>query len=139
MNRRAMLVILSLLTVSLILGSCRGAEAEQSTPVPTPRMPADWQIVLDAQVTPQRLAEFESRMSARLLGFRDTIYTVGGRRVQINTIIAASPADAERVMSYLLTGKSEEALLRRGTTVYEFVGPNEVMDLIRAGRQHLGR
>jgi hypothetical protein len=139
MNRRAAFVMLSLVLVSLILGGCRGAEAEQSTSVPTPGMPADWQAVNDYLVTPQQLAGLASRMSARLLGVRNTFYTVGGRRVQLNTIIAASPPDAERVMAYMLTIKSEDALLRRGTTVYEFVGPNEVTDLIRAGRQHLNR
>lgn len=137
MNRPAVLVALSLVTVSSISGGCRSAEAEHGAVVLTPAMPADWRITSDVLVTPQQLAGFASRMNAQLLGVRNAVYTVGARRVQLNTIVAASPSDAERVMAYLLTIKSEEALLRRGSTVFEFVGPNEVMDLIRAGRQHL--
>ena len=33
--------------------------------------------------------------------------------------------------------KSEEALVRKGLIVYEFVGENDVLPLIAEGRQHL--
>jgi hypothetical protein len=33
--------------------------------------------------------------------------------------------------------KSEEALVRKGLIVYEFVGKNDVLPLIAEGRQHL--
>lgn len=100
-------------------------------------MPADWGVADDLQASSQDMSALATRMGAQLLGVRNTAFTVGEQRVQLNTIIAATPGDAESVMRYLLTIKTEEALLRRGTTIYEFVGPDAVLPLIRRGRQHL--
>ncbi len=111
--------------------------ASQKVSVPTPQMPATWQLEQNDLASADDVSSMGSRMGAQLLGVRNTVYTVDGQRVQVNTIITASPVDAENAMRFLLTLKSEEALLRRGTTVYEFVGQNDVLPHIRAGREHL--
>jgi hypothetical protein len=77
-------------------------------------------------------------MNAVLLGVRNTSFEVEGLRIKVNTLIAAGPADAERAIRYLKDVKSEQALLQRGATIYEFNGTNEIDHLIPVGRQPLG-
>lgn len=52
--------------------------------------------------------------------------------MKLNTVVAATDADA--IMKALEGMKSEEALLRRGRIIYEFVGTNDVLPEIREGR-----
>jgi hypothetical protein len=40
-------------------------------------------------------------------------------------------------MASILKMKSEQAILRVGLTIYEFVGKNDVLPLIGAGKAHL--
>ena len=100
-------------------------------------MPSGWQVVEDFLADPAELSNFESQMKADLLGVRNTSYEVEGLRIKVNTIIAASPADAEQAMNFMKNLKSEQALLQKGTTLYEFVGTNEINHLIPVGKQHL--
>ena len=46
-------------------------------------------------------------------------------------------ADAGKIMVSLKTIKPPEFFLRQGLTIYEFVGANDVIPDIRAGRAHL--
>jgi hypothetical protein len=100
-------------------------------------MPSEWKVVDDFVVSAAELKQFSSTMKADLVGVRNTSFDVEGLRVQVNTLVAASATDAERVMSYMKGIKSEQALFIRGTTVYEFVGKSDVNHLIPVGRQHL--
>jgi hypothetical protein len=58
-------------------------------------------------------------------------------RVQINVIVTIDPWNAEKLMTKLRSMKAEEALLQKGLIVYEFVGQNDVLNLIAEGRKHL--
>ena len=105
--------------------------------VPTPQMPAGWEVVEDLQLHPSTVEQIGSKMDAELLGVRNTVYEVRGLRIKVNTLIAASPEDAEKVMDFFLSIKPKGGSLQRGTTIYEFVGNNEVNHLARQGRLHL--
>ncbi len=61
-----------------------------------------------------------------------------GKRVQINTIVASDAKSADELMAKLLQMKSEQALLRKGLLIYEFVGPNDVLPHIRDAREQIG-
>lgn len=78
-----------------------------------------------------------SKLGADLSSVRNTVYEVNGKRVQINVIITPDPENAEKLISKLRSMKSEEALLRKGLTVYEFVGRNDVLPIISEGRKYL--
>jgi len=121
----------------VIAGGCQKSAELSAGTIPAPQMPPEWKVVDDFLVTASELKQFSSRMNADLVGVRNTSFDVQGLRVQVNTVVAASPADAEHVMDYMKGIKSEQALLLRGTTVYEFVGTSEVNHLIPVGRQHL--
>jgi hypothetical protein len=122
-----------------IAGGCQKSTQQAAVNVPTPQMPSEWKVVEDFLVTASELKQFSSKMNADLLGVRNTSFDVQGLRVKVNTVVAASPADAEDVMDYMKSIKSEQALLLRGSTVYEFVGTKEINHLIPVGREHLSK
>jgi hypothetical protein len=62
---------------------------------------------------------------------------VNGKHVQINVIIIPDPGNARKLMTKLRSMKAEEVLLRKGLTVHEFVGQNDVLPAIAEGRKHL--
>ena len=55
----------------------------------------------------------------------------------MNTIVANDFSNANRIWASLLTIKSKVALLRQGSTIYEFIGTNDVLPEINAGKAHL--
>ena len=68
---------------------------------------------------------------------RNTIYAVNGKRVQLNTIVARDAASADEVMRSMREMKPDDFLLRKGLTLYEFVGMDEALPEMRAGRAHI--
>jgi|GEM_PF-3189276 hypothetical protein len=120
-----------------VLGGCAPADDQPPVTVPTPQMPAGWQVVENLQFSPAELIRFSSRINAKVLGVRNTSFAVDSLGVRVNTIITANPALAQRVMGYLKNVKPEQFLLQRGATIYEFVGTNAVNHLVSVGKQHL--
>jgi hypothetical protein len=103
----------------------------------TPNMPSHWNVVSDFQIPAEQVKAMSTKLGADLTGVRNTVYDVNGKRVQINVIITPDPWNAEKLMTKLRSMKAEEALLQKGLTVYEFVGQNDVLNLITEGRKHL--
>lgn len=104
---------------------------------PLPEMPAHWQRVSDLQMPAEKVKEMSVKLGAHLTGVRNTIYSVNGKRVQLNVITLPDLRNAEKLMASLRSMKSDEALLQKGTIVYEFVGKNDVLPSIAEGRMHL--
>ena len=104
---------------------------------PAPQMPSGWHVAFDFAVPPDQLAAIESNLGASISALRNTAYDVKGKRVQINTIVASDAKSADTLMAKLLQMKSDQALLRRGLVIYEFVGPNDVLPYIREAREHI--
>jgi hypothetical protein len=102
-----------------------------------PSMPAHWKVVTDDLLQEQQVQTIGARLGADLNGVRNTTYAVNGKLVQLNVLAAADSNNAEKLMTALRSIKTEEALLRKGTVVYEFVGENDVLPLIMEGRSHL--
>ena len=68
---------------------------------------------------------------------RNTIYDVNGKRVQLNILVATDESNADKIMASIRKMKSDIALLRNGVVIYEFVGKNDVLPDIRAGKAHI--
>ncbi len=134
---RYLLLALCVLLAMGIVGGCERADEQPAVAVPIPTMPDGWQVVEDFQVSPTQVKEFSARMDADLHGIRNTSFEVEGLRIKVNTIIAATTADAEKAMIYMKSIKSEQALLLRELTIYELVGTSEVNHLIPVAKQHL--
>ncbi len=114
-----------------------GVSAVGGVTPPAPNMPAHWQVVSDFKVPAAQVTTISQKLGADLTSVRNTLYLVNGKRVQINVIVTVNAENAEKLMKTLSPMKVKEALLRKGRTVYEFVGPNEVLPLIKKGRAHL--
>jgi hypothetical protein len=104
---------------------------------PAPEMPAHWKVVSDYPVPEGQLSAMAHKLGANLDSLRNTVYDVNGKRVQINVIVTSDAANAEKLLTKLRSVKSDEALLRKGLVVYEFVGPNDVLPVIAEGRNYL--
>lgn len=104
---------------------------------PAPGMPADWKAESDFVVPSEQIRSLSAKLNADLVSVRNILYDVTGKRVQLNVIVLPDAKNAERLMTKLRLIKVEEALLQKGLIVYEFVGQNDVLPLIREGRRHL--
>jgi hypothetical protein len=97
-------------------------------------MPSGWEVVGDLLITGTELAAMEQNLGAKLTGVRNTTFEVSGKRVKVNTLIAANAA---AVVTKISAIKPIEFLLRKGLYVYEFVCKNDAIPQAREGRKHL--
>ena len=120
----------------LCTGACASPDSHSPAP-PAPEMPAGWSVVSDFDVPVEQTRAIEEKLGVDLISVRNTLYDVDGQSVQLNVMVAGDAGEADALMAELRSMKGEVALLRKGLTIYEFVGPNEVLPLIAAGRAHL--
>ena len=138
MYKRTKMLWLAALGILFGFAACSadGSEAIKSAP-PAPEMPAEWKVVSDFDVPAEQAKPIARNLGVKLSSLRNTLYDVNGKSVQLNVIITPDQANADKLMTKLRTMKGEVALLRKGLTVYEFVGKNDVLPLIAEGRKHL--
>ena len=129
---------------ALFLGACSppggkepGGKAPGAEAPPAPEMPAHWKVTSDFQAPVEQVKALTEKLGARLSSVRNTVYDVNGKRVQINVIVTPDAESAAKLMTKLRSMKVEEALLQKDLIAYEFVGQNDVLDLIAEGRKHL--
>ncbi len=101
---------------------------------PTPAMPAHWKVISDIDFAAADIQPVARNLGAAVSALRNTTYDVGGKQVKLNTIVAATPTDADSIVAALRKMKLEEWFLRRGLLVYEFVGSNATIPDMREGR-----
>ena len=102
-------------------------------------MPAGWKVTSDLTVSKSETTDIAKKLGGEIASLRNTVYDVDGTRVQLNTIVATDEPNAERILAALRKLKDEVASLRDGATVYEFVGTDDALPAIRAGRDHLAK
>lgn len=124
----------SIPVVLLCLALASPAEAKAP---PAPQMPDNWKVISDVDFRSDDFRPIGEQLGVNLSGLRNTIYDVNGKRVQLNLIVAPDTESAGRLMAKLKTMKSEIALLCKDLICYEFVGQNDVLPMIEAGREHL--
>ena len=121
-----------------IVAACSKKEAAASSVAPAaPTMPTHWQVTSDISFPTGQIKPIAERLGGDMTALRNTVYDVNGKRVQLNTLVATDAANADRIMVSLREIKSDIALLRRGLIIYEFVGKNDVLPDIRAGKAHI--
>jgi len=122
------------LLVSLT-AACSPTEALDAPPAPV--MPAGWTITSDQSFPPAEVRRMSGQIGGEMLALRNTVYDVGGKRVQLNTLVAADAANADKIMEAMRAMKPDDFLLRRGLILYEFVVKNEAIGEARAGKAHI--
>lgn len=121
----------------LALGLLYTSAALAGEAPPAPEMPAGWKIISDWSVPAQQVSAMSVKLGADLSSVRNTVYDVNGHRVQLNLIVTPDSANAAKLMNKLKSIKTEDALLRKGLVIYEFVGRNDALPAIAQGRKHL--
>lgn len=97
-------------------------------------MPAHWTVTSDDDLGAADIAPVAQQLGADVSALRNTVYDISGKRMQLNTIVAATATDADRIMTALGNMKSEEFFLRRELIIYEFVCADNAIADMRAGR-----
>ena len=133
-NSRALVCFSLVITLSLALACGPTTESASAAAPPTPAMPSHWKVTSDIDFAAADIAPVAQKLGGEVSALRNTTYDVGGKHVKLNTIVAPTDADADAIMKALMGMKSEEAFVRRGRIIYEFVGSNDVLPEIRAGR-----
>ncbi len=127
------------LVLAVLIGSLRSAPALAADAPPTPSMPAHWSVISDINFAAADIRPVSASLGAQVSALRNTTYRVGGGRVKLNTIVAATPADADKIMQALGKMKPPEWFMRRGLLIYEFVGGNDTIPEMRKGRSLLAK
>lgn len=130
--------LLLLLAVSII-AACSGSNTsdnEVATP-PAPAMPEHWTIVSDQAFAPADIRPISEKLGGQITALRNTVYAVGTNTVRLNTIVAATPADADAIMDVIGGMKPSEWFVRQELVIYEFVANDAALDDMRAGRTML--
>jgi hypothetical protein len=133
-DSRALVCFSLVITLAFALACDGPTRSASAAAPPTPTMPSHWKVTSDIDFAAADIAPVAQRLGGEVSALRNTTYDVGGKQVKLNTIVAPTDADADAIMEALRGMKSEEAFVRRGRIIYEFVGANDVLPEIRAGR-----
>ena len=126
-----------LLAFVLALACSRTDASADALAPPTPAMPSHWRVISDISYTAADIRPVSASLGAKVSALRNTTYSAGGPKIKLNTIVAATPADADSIMRALGNMKPEEWFLRRGLLIYEFVGSNDAIPEMRKARDLL--
>ena len=126
---------LACLAISVvILSSCTNARSDAPA---APTMPSHWKVTSDQSFAPADIQPVAQNLGGNIAALRNTVYDVNGKRVKLNTIVAADAASADKIMVALRGMKPADFLLRKGMTLYEFVVANDAIPEAREGKAHL--
>ena len=126
-----------LITLSIGTGCADSSATAEAEAPATAKMPSSWLITANSKIPSTQISTISKKLGGEVASLRKTIYEVHGKPVQMNTIVANDFSSANRIWASLLTIKSKVALLRQGSTIYEFIGTNDVLPEINAGKAHL--
>ncbi len=126
-----------LLALVLVLACSQTDASADALAPPTPAMPSHRRVNTDISYTAADIRPVSASLGAKVSALRNTTYSAGGPKIKLNTIVAATPADADSIMRALGNMKPEEWFLRRGLLIYEFVGSNDAIPEMRKARDLL--
>ena len=104
---------------------------------PAPSMPGHWTVVIDMSFPADEVKKVGNNLGGKLASLRNPVYEVNGKSVQLNTIVAIDEANADKIMIRVRDMKPDEAILRRGVIIYEFVCASDAILEMREGNAHL--
>ncbi len=86
-------------------------------------IPAGWKVEESFIVPKDQAAAIANKLGGRIKNLSNTIFSVQGRRFQVNVIECATPQEAEKIHNSILEMKGHPAFCRRyNNSVVEFVG-----------------
>jgi tRNA threonylcarbamoyladenosine modification (KEOPS) complex Pcc1 subunit len=86
-------------------------------------IPAEWEVEESFIVSEDQTVAIATKLGGRIKKLSNTIFSVQGRRFQVNVIECATPREAEKIYESILEMKADPAFCRRyDNLVVEFVG-----------------
>lgn len=121
------------ITVALGLGmlGCSRGPSPDEPPIPT--VPPDWTVISDHIVDRFKVYELESRLEGRVKTARATVYQAGTQKVQINTVVAPSTTEADKIYRILANKKPAYGYVRKGDVLFEFVAGADAEEEVKRG------
>ena len=136
-------VVLAVALAATLSTGCSKTSTEAADEVvpATPIVPTGWKVLNDSNPShnEREFLEIEGRLKGRVKGMRVTTYEVEGKRVQLITIVPMSAAEGDKIYRILANTKQPWSYLRKGDTLYEFVGPTEAEKEITAAHDMLAK
>jgi hypothetical protein len=120
---RRVAVVVSLLTAPAAL-------AADEAPPAAPTFEG-WTVKSDDVIPQAKVAEIAKKLGGKISALRNTVYDVKGEKVQVNVMAAADAAEADKLIVSLTKNKAAWSCVRKGTTIYEFVGGPKATDVIK--------
>ena len=124
-------ILISMVTIV----SC--SKPKQQVAPPAPTMPAGWSVTSDANIPAAQLPRIAETLGGNIVALRNTVYDVKGKRIQLNILVAADAANADAIMTSFKDIKPDEFLLRKDLIIYEFVGKDDAIPDMNAGKAHI--
>lgn len=128
--------------LSIASASCDKSGADDTAVAPpAPAMPQAWKVKADQTFdhNQREFLETEGRLEGKIKSLRVTTYEVGGHLVRLNTITPTSSMEGDKIYRILGNKKKPYAYLRKNEIIYEFLGPTEASEEIKAAREMLAR
>jgi hypothetical protein len=118
----------SAVAVTLLLVPAALAADEAPPPAPTIE---GWTVKSDNVIPAAKTAEIAKKLGGKLTALRNTVYDVKGEKVQVNVMVAADAAEADKLVAAITKNKAPWSCVKKGTTVYELVGSNKAADAMK--------
>ena len=132
-------LLISVVAVIAPLAHAKPGDAPSGgTAAPPPAPSFDgWTVKADGVASPESIVPIAKRLGAKISALRNVIYEVGWKRIQINVLLVADGADADAAVASLTKMKPAWSIVRKGTTLYEFVGKNDAIDAMKKASEQL--
>ena len=138
-DRRALAHALLAIAIAAAM-ACSPPNGSPSAEAPaTPKMPKRWRVTSDINFSAADIRPVSDQLGAKVSALRNTTYDIKGKRLKLNTIVAATAGDADAIVAALGKMKPKEFFLRRGLIIYEFVGSDDTNRDMRKGRARLAK
>lgn len=125
------------LTAVLALGAAGCSRGPSPDDPPVPTVPSDWKVISDQIVDRNKVYELESRLEGRVKTARASVYQAGTEKVQINTVVALSGPEADKIYRILANKKPMYGYVRKGDVLFEFVAGTSAEEQVKRGHEVL--
>ena len=138
-DHRALAHALLAIAIAAAMACSPPNESPSAEAPATPKMPKRWRVTSDINFSATEIRPVSDQLGAKVSALRNTTYDIKGKRLKLNTIVAATAADADAIVAALGKMKPKEFFLRRGLIIYEFVGSDDTIPEMRKGRARLAK
>ncbi len=121
---------LSRAAVVIALAVAPNALAADDAPPPAPTFEG-WTVKSDDVVAAAKTEQIAKKLGGKITALRNTVYDVKGEKIQVNVMTTPDAAEGDKLVAAITKNKAPWSCVRKGTTIYEFVGANSAVDAMK--------